>query len=127
MSVAEQHEETEFRETKAPHLRVATGGKGPPGGNDIPAENWLEKLEERTVFACRPNQSTVDWEIYFLVHKQDGLYFMKMETPDQKVWDRRVDPKQFCKHYREYKIIAVHPKETPDEGDDNDSGERDPC
>lgn len=126
MSSVEQHEEeTEFRETKTPFLRVATGGKGPPG-NDGPADNWLERLEIRSVFCCRPNVNTVDWELYFLVHKFTNIYLLKMETPDGKVWERRVDPKMFCKHYRDYELIAVEPQPTIEapEGDDNEHSDR---
>lgn len=123
MSTQEQLEETEFRDTKVPHLRVATGGKGPPEG---PVDNWLEKLSTRTVFACRANTNTVDWEMYFLVHKYTDIYLLKVETPDGKVWERRVDPKTFCKHYRDYREIAHYPEveEEAPEGDEHDPRER---
>lgn len=124
MSAAEQHEELEFKDTKHPHLRVARGGKGPP---EAPADNWLETLEIGTVFACRANATTVDWEMYFLVHKFLNIYLLKMETPDGKVWERRVDPKMFCKHYRVHEVIAHYPqvKEEAPEGDDDDSDRTD--
>lgn len=136
MSTQEQLEETEFKETKTPFLRVATGGKGPPDYPGGPVDNWLERLPVRTQFACRPNVNTVDWEMYFLVHKFTNIYFLKMETPDGKIWERRVDPKVFCKHYRDYEEIAHYPEVTDGdrnelteapEGDANGSaGERNP-
>ena len=122
MTVAEQLEETEFRETKTPFLRVATGGKGPPEGPE-PTDNWLSTFDIGTVFACRANANTVDWEMYCLMHRFTNIYLLKMETPDGKIWERRVDPKMFCKHYREYEIIAVYNIEAP-EGDDDGSREQ---
>ncbi len=109
--------------------RVITGGKEPPdgGGTLPPAKNWLETLPVRTVFACRANVNTVDWEMYFLVHKFTNIYLLKMETPDGKVWERRVDPKMFCKHYRDYEVIAHYPEieqlEAPERDDNASDGE----
>lgn len=125
MSVAEELEETEFRETKTPFLRVATGGKGPPEGPTEPVVNWLETFQIGTVFACRANKNTVDWEMYSLMHRFTNIYLLNMETPDGKVWERRVDPIQFCKHYREYEVIAVYnlDKEAP-KGDDDGNREQ---
>lgn len=121
MNMLEKKHEEEFKDTKVPYLRVATGGKGPPGPQG-PVENWLEKFPVGTIFACRANQTTVDWEMYFLVHKFTNIYLLKIETPEGKVLERRVDPKAFCKAYRDYEEVAFHPinQEAP-EGDGNDS------
>lgn len=126
MSATEVLEDTEFKDTKTPYLRVARGGKGPP---EAPTGDcWLEDFEIGTVFACRANVNTVDWELYFLVHKYSNIYLLKMETPDGKLWERRVDPKMFCKHYRDYEVIAVHAINEevvkPPEGDDDGNSDR---
>lgn len=121
MSTVEQFEEEEaLRETKYPHLRVMRGGKGPPEG---PVVEWLETLAVGTVFACRANSNTVDWDMCRLAHKFIEIYILQIEMPDGKVWERRVDPRLFVKYYRDYKIIA-EPKEEAPKGDDGGNSNR---
>jgi hypothetical protein len=125
MNMLEKHEE-EFRETKVPYLRVATGGRGPRGPVG-PVDNWLEKFPTGTVFACKANANAVDWEMYFLVHKFERIYLLKIETPDGKVLERRVDPKVFQRAYRDFEEVAYHPITEAPEGDEHgSSGERNP-
>lgn len=107
----------EFKNTQHPHLRVLTGGKGPP---DLPNTNWLSELPVRTQFACRLNNKTVDWEMYFLYHKISEIYLLKWEMPDGNSYDRRVDPAIFSNMYRDYRVLGHYPLpelEAP-EGDD---------
>ena len=115
MNVQTDLEEEEFRATKYPNLRVATGGKGPPEG-PVSSFNWLAELEVGTVFWCRSNDKTVDWEEYFLIAKVDkDSYLLKMSVPDGKVWDRRVEPRLFSNQHREYKVVFVHPQQQEEE------------
>jgi hypothetical protein len=110
MTMAENIEEDEMRETKYPHLRVMRGGKGPP---EAPAgKNWLADLEVGTTFACRQNDQTCDWEIYHLLCKMtDDLFLLKYCLPDGKIWDRHVDPKIFCKVHKLHNILGIHKHE----------------
>ena len=45
-------EENEFKETKVPYLRLATGFKD--GGGDTPVDNWLLQMEPGTIFLSYP-------------------------------------------------------------------------
>lgn len=123
MSVMEQVEEQELRETKYPLLRVLTGGKGPP---EEPTTNWLKDFIVGTVFACRVNKNTVDWEMYHLVHKFERIYLLMWELPDGKVWERRVDPIIFSKLYKDFEVIAIQKKEELEalEGETNGDSNR---
>lgn len=114
MSMVESVEEQELRVTKYPQLRVLTGGKGPP---EEPSTNWLKDFQIGTVFACRASVNTVDWEMYYLIHKFEKIYLLKWELPDGKIWERRVDPVLFCKQHKDYEVIAVQEPLTITESD----------
>lgn len=94
-----------FRRTQHENLRVLTGGKG----TEPPSTGWLADLAVRTQFACRLNNKTIDWEMYFLYHKFSDIYLLKMEMPDGSGYERRVDPVLFSNMYRDYRIIHVYP------------------
>lgn len=106
MNVATEVEEEDLRTTKYPKLRVLTGGKGPP---EPPTDTWLLDLEVGSVFVARQNDKACDWEMYFLISKMnDDLYLLNYSVPDGKVWSRHIDPKLFCNHHRDYKVLWVH-------------------
>lgn len=111
MSIQEIHEEDEFKDTKYPHLRVATGGKGPPEG---PVDNWLAEFEVGTTFVARHrNSNEVDYNLYYVLYKDlPEVMLLKWQLPDGKVLDYYVDPVRFSKLFTEKKILSViHPKQ----------------
>jgi hypothetical protein len=122
MSAVESIEHEDIR----PQLRVLTGGKGPPEPPKEVGNNWLSELQLRSVFACRQNDKTLDWEVFFLVHKFEEIYLLKWEMPDGKTYDRRVDPKIFSNLYRDYRLIDVVPNVTIEapRGDDDGNPEQ---
>ena len=113
MSNTEELEDIEDR----PHVgwvpRVLTGGKGPP---EEPTEDWLSPLEAGTTFVCRQNKSTVDGELYHILFKGSQFFLLKYCLPDGKMWDRYVNPKSFCKVYKEYEILGVHKQDASETG-----------
>lgn len=118
MSTVEDLEEQEDK----PHVgwvpKVLTGGKGPP---EAPTSNWLSTLLPGTYFQCRQNKFSVDFEMYAVIFvTEQGNYLLKWEMPDGKVWDRRVDPSMFSKHYREYEVLGVFPIKPPTEEVENE-------
>lgn len=122
MSVAEDTN-LEDRTVQYPKLRLLQGGKGPP---EPPRQedNWLNKFSVGTVFCCRQSDKTVDWEEYYLVSKIDeDLYLLKVSVPDGKVWERRVDPRLFCNHHKDYKVLWIIKQE---EHEDASTEQRDP-
>lgn len=107
MSVVNEVDVTpEFKETKYPNLRVATGGKSPPEG---PVDNWLAKLEVRTTFVARHrNSNDVDYNQYYVLYKDlPEVMLLKWILPDGKLLDYYVDPVRFSKMFSEYKILGV--------------------
>ena len=91
--------------------RVITGGKGPPEG-PTSGENWLLNLDVGTVFLCRQGKKTVDWEEYFLLAKPAfDIYYLKVSLPDGNIWTRRVDPKLFCNHHKDFQVLYVQQQE----------------
>lgn len=112
MNVAEVSQEDEFKDTKYPHLRVATGGKGPP---DAPVENWLAQLEVRTSFVARQRSSDeVTYNQYYVLYKDlPEVMLLKWILPDGKLLDYYTDPVRFSKKYQDYKILGVDKPEEP--------------
>lgn len=109
MSAIEEIEEPRLRVTKTPHLRVLTGGKGPP---DEPVNNWLGTLSAGHTIAVRATVKTVDFEVYYVMYDTPELYLLKWCLPDGRAWDRHVDPEQFSKHHPHYVIMGyTKPKE----------------
>lgn len=106
--------------------RLITGGKGPP--EDPPVkDNWLIRLQTGTVFCCRANDKTVDWEEYALIGRPSmDLFYLKVSMPDGNIWTRRVDPKLFCNHHREYFVLFVQQQEQQEPEENNDCGECNP-
>lgn len=105
MSVVEENEEQPVGvETKVPHLRLVTGGKGPPDPPD--SDNWLANLSPGHTFCCRQTLKTVDFEVFSVLHQQPGLTLLKWHVPDGKYWDRHVDPKIFSNLYKDHKILG---------------------
>lgn len=105
MTVAEDREE-EFKDTKYPHLRVATGGKAPPEG---PVNNWLAELEVRTMFVARHrNSNDVDYNQYYVLFKSlPEVVLLKWILPDGKLLDYYVDPIRFSRMFPEHVILGV--------------------
>lgn len=105
MSVAEDRDE-ELRETKYPHLRLLTGGKGPPDG---PVDNWLAEYEEGTTFVARHrNSNEVDYNLYHVLFKSlPKVVLLKWQLPDGKMLDYYVDPVRFSRLFPEHVILGV--------------------
>lgn len=105
MSAIEVNED-EFKDTKYPHLRVASGGKGPPEG---PVDNWLADFEVGTTFVARQlNSKEVDYNLYYVLYKDlPEVMLLKWQLPDGKVLDYYVDPVRFSKLFSEKKILGV--------------------
>lgn len=112
MSIQEMHEEDEFKDTKYPHLRVATGGKGPPEG---PVDNWLAEYEVGTTFVARHrNSKDVDYNQYYVMFKAlPEVVLLKWILPDGKLLDYHVDPVRFSKAFPEHVILGVIKQEEP--------------
>lgn len=124
-------EELEDREDQ-PHTgwvpKVIQGGKGPP---EEPTDDWLTPLEVHTTFVCRQNKTTVDGELYHILFKGEEFFLLKYYLPDGKIWDRYVNPKSFCKVYKEYEVLGIHkqevleaPEEIEDEPEQRDRTDR---
>lgn len=113
MSMAESIEE-ELRDTKYPHLRVATGGKSPPEG---PVNNWLAELEVRTAFVARHrNSNEVDYNQYYVLFKAlPEVVLLKWILPDGKLLDYYVDPVRFSKMFPDYVILGIDKEEAQEE------------
>lgn len=96
----------ELRDTKYPHLRVATGGKGPPEG---PVDNYLADFEVGTTFVARQrNSKEVDYNLYYVLYKDlPEVMLLKWQLPDGKVLDYYVDPVRFSRLFTEKKILSV--------------------
>lgn len=104
MSAVENIED-EFKDTKYPHLRVATGGKGPPDG---PVDNYLAEFEVGTTFVARQRNSEVDYNLYYVLYKDlPEVVLLKWQLPDGKVLDYYVDPVRFSRLFTEKKILSV--------------------
>lgn len=116
MSAAEVYGQEDLEEglrtTKYPHLRVATGGKGPP---DDPVDNWLAELEVRTAFVARHrNSNEVDYNQYYVLFKAlPEVVLLKWILPDGKLLDYYVDPVRFSKMFPEHVILGVDKQEEP--------------
>lgn len=112
MSAVEEYEDAELRETQYPHLRVATGGKGPPEG---PVHNWLADLEPRTAFVARHrNSNDVDYNQYYVLFKAlPKVVLLKWILPDGKLLDYYVDPVRFSKMFPDYVILGVDKEQEP--------------
>lgn len=125
MSAAEDLEDTEFKGTKYPHLRVLSGGKGPPDG---PVDNWLANLEIRTTFVARHrNSKDVDYNQYYVLFKSlPEVVLLKWILPDGKLLDYYVDPVRFSKQFPDYVVLGVDKEQEPEqqaEVSDHDSTE----
>lgn len=114
MSAVENLEDTEMRETKYPHLRVATGGKNPPEG---PTNNWLAELEVRTSFVARHrNNNDVDYNQYYILFKSlPEVVLLKWILPDGKLLDYYVDPVRFSKMFPDYVVLGIDKIQEPQE------------
>lgn len=112
MSVQEIIQEEEFVDTKYPHLRLLTGGKGPPEG---PVDNWLAEYEVGTTFVARhKNSNEVDYNLYYVLYKDlPEVVLLKWQLPDGKVLDYYVDPVRFSKVFPEKKILSIQKPEEP--------------
>lgn len=124
MDVATDTEDEEFRSTSVPHLRVLTGGKGPP---DPPGEkgNWLSTFDIGTTFVCRnKNSKEVDLNLYHVVFKTQDVVLLAWRLPDGKTLDYYVDPERFSKDFVRPTILGTQP--VAEEENENDSGQRDP-
>lgn len=125
MSVQEMHEEDELKDTKYPHLRVATGGKGPPEG---PVDSWLAEFEVGTTFVARHrNSNEVDYNLYYVLYKDlPEVMLLKWQLPDGKVLDYYVDPVRFSRLFPERKILGVQkPEEPQQEAEVSENGNSD--
>lgn len=117
MSAAEDLEEPTFRSTKYPKLSILTGGKGPPVE---PTDDWLSDFEVGTTFVSMPRVTyDVDYELFFVVHKQPEVVLLKWILPDGKVWDKYVNPMSFSKKFKPGVILGVN------KGNEDDKGQRD--
>lgn len=108
-------------ETLRRKLRVITGGKGPP---EEPTENWLGDMSPGTSFVARErNSKNVDFNLYHVVFKREGVMLLKWELPDGKLLDYYVDPKRFSSRFVDPVILGIvnleealqAPKEVEDE------------
>ena len=114
---AEKDEEQTFRATKYPKLTILTGGKGPPSE---PTDDWLSAFEVGTTFVSMPQVTyDVDYELFFVVHKQPEVVLLKWILPDGKVWDKYVHPASFSKKFKPGVILGVN------KGNEDDKGQRD--
>ena len=74
----EMEEETQFKDTKYPHLRLATGFKD--GDGETPTGNWLLDMEIGTVFfAHEKNSQNPLVEEYVLVEKTKTAVHLKFD------------------------------------------------
>lgn len=94
--------------------RVIQGGKG-SGGGEV-TDVWLNNLKPGHTFATR-TEFSIDFECYTVVFKIEGMMLLDWHLPNGKFWDRRVNPEQFCRHYKEYIILGYQP---PTQGDENE-------
>lgn len=114
-------EELQFRKTKYPRFRVATGGKGPEDPTD--AFDWLSGYEVGTTFVTFPRSSLgAEYEHFFVLFKSlPEVILLKWILPDGKTLDRYVRPEKFCKQYEPGIILGI---EKP-QGEDNDGNRSD--
>ncbi len=69
-------EEQEFKETKVPYLRKATGFKD--GDGDVPISNWLLQMEPGTIFLSYPkNPQNPLVEEYCILDKTDKSVLLR--------------------------------------------------
>src|SRR5882672_2843049 len=74
----EMDEETQFKDTKYPHLRLATGFKD--GDGEVPTGNWLLDMEIGTVFLAHDkNAQNPLEEEYVLVNKTEKTANLKFD------------------------------------------------
>ena len=68
--------EKEFKETKVPYLRLATGFKD--GDGDVPIDNWLLLMESGTIFLAHPkNPQNPLVEEYCVLDKTDKSVLLR--------------------------------------------------
>lgn len=91
--------------------RVITGGKEPPDGTGRPPidMDWLCQLDLFTVFICRANHLTVDFELYTVEYSGPDFTLLKWHLGDGRYWERRVDTLLFSTQHRDYKVVGVFP------------------
>lgn len=96
-----QLEEEEFRDTKVPYLRVATGGKTPPR---LPGYNWLKDLTVDTVFTCKKNDGNlVDLYMFHITFKHPKTTIL-LSNLNQEIYVP-VDPAEFSRCYTMFEVI----------------------
>lgn len=106
MSVAEDVEEHELRDTNYPKFRVLTGGKGPP---ELPSDDWLSEYEVGTTFvSMKKTSQDCDFELFHVLFKSlPDVILLKWQLCDGKILDKYVEPKTFSKLFKPGVILGV--------------------
>jgi hypothetical protein len=94
-----QEEELEFKDTKYPHLKLATGGKGPVDPDDTV---WLKRYDVGSVFRIKRKG---DYIVPMVVveDRSDKTYTLTL----QGVGTIPVDPFAFCQIYQFYELVRT--------------------
>lgn len=90
-------EELEFKDTKYPHLKLATGGKGPVDPNDTV---WLKRYDVGTVFRAKKKG---DFVVYLFVvdNRTDKTYSLVAKG----LGEMDVDPFGFCQVFSFHELV----------------------
>jgi hypothetical protein len=126
MKKTKETEETEleFRKTKYPQLRVATGGRMPPEGPTEPPDafNWLSGMDVGVTFVASPRGSnSFEFNLYHVLFKLPEVILLKWILPDGKMLDHYVDPVLFSKRFNPGVILG---KQEAPEGDKDGNSNR---
>lgn len=102
LTVVETEQELEFKDTKIPYLKLATGGKGPPIDPEDPV--WLKRYEEGTQFVVR-KKGVNDFVLgrFYILGKGEKLITLF----GKGIGEIDVDPARFCSVYELYEIAQT--------------------